>query len=525
MPTSVSSMIKGILNIIKSNPGMFCSLLATALTLAVAEFTFLKTLTHLASSVRQVSHTETKALILSLFIITIFLSTIRTFQSGLFSYVQNKLLNNTVILLTSSFLQTDYMSLRKKTEPQYFAIIDKLDVYNRDFIIPITTVISTIAFLVLFIVSTSYYQPKVVAIMVPLTCYFVAYQLGTKNYIKHLYNRIIVHRNIRIELLYTIVSGLFDIRSQDQTAKISQSILENEQSIRKNAVSVSIFMLLAKHWLEAFVFLSIIFFSTLFISIDVIFSATVPVAYLAIRCLPYITQIQVSFTQLQNGIAVKKEMSDALETLKSIEQETDKAATALSQSAIKKISVNCKAFAGEKLSLNCQFTKSNVATLSSDSGFGKSTIVHALAGFIPGAELLINDTLTTSKALTASTLLVSQKHFLDASTIDEDYSTLKGDLLHLLKLPQDLKASQAGYNGQNLSGGQRNRVAIVNALLSNNRIVIFDETLVGVEANIKEVVIEKCKSQVDKRFIILTHDNDVINLVQNRATLTKAANE
>ncbi|MEM7098438.1 MAG: ATP-binding cassette domain-containing protein [Pseudomonadota bacterium] len=75
--------------------------------------------------------------------------------------------------------------------------------------------------------------------------------------------------------------------------------------------------------------------------------------------------------------------------------------------------------------------------------------------------------------------------------------------------------SPVGENGSNLSGGQRQAVAIARALIKNPKIIVFDEGATGFDAILETQLKLKLDEYLkDRTFIMITHRTSMLELVQ-----------
>ena len=61
-------------------------------------------------------------------------------------------------------------------------------------------------------------------------------------------------------------------------------------------------------------------------------------------------------------------------------------------------------------------------------------------------------------------------------------------------------------NGKNLSTGQRKKILLLRALLSNAEVVILDEVLSGIDAASREKIEDLINRTSDKTFVIISHE-------------------
>ncbi len=61
--------------------------------------------------------------------------------------------------------------------------------------------------------------------------------------------------------------------------------------------------------------------------------------------------------------------------------------------------------------------------------------------------------------------------------------------------------------GKNLSTGQRKKILMMRALLSEAELIIFDETLSGIDKPSKEKIENYLNNQTERSFIIISHED------------------
>ena len=109
----------------------------------------------------------------------------------------------------------------------------------------------------------------------------------------------------------------------------------------------------------------------------------------------------------------------------------------------------------------------------------------------------------------------------DNNTLFEDPNEIYHDKLHnallctgigeqFLSRVEGGLAADVGERGNNLSGRQRQRIAIARALYRDPAILILDEATNGLERNAQIDILRALKSQIrDKIMIIISHDPSV----------------
>ena len=175
--------------------------------------------------------------------------------------------------------------------------------------------------------------------------------------------------------------------------------------------------------------------------------------------------------------------------------------------------------------ITLSINKGEKICLVGQSGSGKTSLISLLSGFNEQSEgeILINDEVTNLKNVHWSNNIsyISQFPYIFPDTIrnnilfysneniSEDHLKEISELVGLDKfistLPQGYDTN-IGEGGQELSGGQAQRIAIARALISNREVIILDEPTshldIETEFEIKEKLLELFKGRT---VIIATH--------------------
>ena len=156
------------------------------------------------------------------------------------------------------------------------------------------------------------------------------------------------------------------------------------------------------------------------------------------------------------------------------------------------------------------------------SGSGKSTILKLLLGFFTPStgKILINNHLLDDMDLTHyrnQFAYVSQNTKLfNMSVMDNikyNIHTTSIDILGLINkygitiydnLEKGLETN-AGMDGNNLSGGQKQMVHIIRAILKDAKLYLFDEPTSALDPKTREIIYNILQS-LDKTMIIISHD-------------------
>lgn len=85
-------------------------------------------------------------------------------------------------------------------------------------------------------------------------------------------------------------------------------------------------------------------------------------------------------------------------------------------------------------------------------------------------------------------------------------------LNYFFKMFPDGLDSQAGKDGSKLSGGQKQLIAIIRALLQNKSIILLDEPTSSLDVQTKSSIIELIKQIEGKTILVVTHDQSLLSM-------------
>ena len=156
------------------------------------------------------------------------------------------------------------------------------------------------------------------------------------------------------------------------------------------------------------------------------------------------------------------------------------------------------------------------------SGTGKSTFLKLVLGFIRPitGEILINNEKFDRKKvwqLRKTTAYVNQNLEIGEGNIREylaEFLSLKSNvnvefseqeiakLIEFFELPTDLLEK----NIEDISGGEKQRFAIIMSILLNRDIYLLDEITSGLDAEMKQKVVDFFAIEFNKTLLIVSHD-------------------
>lgn len=174
--------------------------------------------------------------------------------------------------------------------------------------------------------------------------------------------------------------------------------------------------------------------------------------------------------------------------------------------------------------LNLEVEEGSLATLLGPSGCGKSTLLRAVAGLheVDGGEIWVDgrqiDQLPPKErgigmvfqhyALFPNMSVKDNVKFgLEMQRIDKD--TQEKEALEMIKLV-GLEGKEDAFP-RNLSGGQQQRVALARSLVTNPKVLLLDEPLSALDAQIRvnlRNLIKEIQRQLKITIILVTHDQE-----------------
>ncbi len=196
---------------------------------------------------------------------------------------------------------------------------------------------------------------------------------------------------------------------------------------------------------------------------------------------------------------------------------------------------NLQVKTGKKLLGNIKtfkFPKGSVTAIIGPNGIGKSSFAKILSGLENSErQIKYEDSTFSEKERLSRTAYVMQNVHLQLFS-----NSVKGELLlgnqnnsDYLEIAKSFHLDHLlDRHPMSLSGGEKQRLLISNALLSNKDIFIFDEPTSGLDHKNMLIVSRYLKilKKYGKIVILITHDNEIISQACDRVLdLSKAFNE
>jgi ABC-type Fe3+/spermidine/putrescine transport system ATPase subunit len=177
-------------------------------------------------------------------------------------------------------------------------------------------------------------------------------------------------------------------------------------------------------------------------------------------------------------------------------------------------------------------------TILGESGSGKTTLLRLLAGFeqLDGGAILMNgeriDHVPAYKR-PVNTVFQSYALFPHLSVFDNVAYGLRASGTAASEIPDRVNKALAMVKmGEfaksvpaRLSGGQQQRVALARALVNRPRVLLLDEPLSALDANLRrqmQVELKSLQREVGITFIFVTHDQEEAMALSDRVALLRS---
>ena len=196
-----------------------------------------------------------------------------------------------------------------------------------------------------------------------------------------------------------------------------------------------------------------------------------------------------------------------------------------------------------RVNLKLNFNNTKIVGFYGASGYGKSTLMKLLIKLYKpeGGQILINKndiSKIDSEYLKKRIIYVNQEQKLFDTDIKHNITygcdNCDKELKQLVDYEnifrtfpkKDLLKYKTGFSGNNLSGGQRQIINVLNGLITPSDILILDEPTSSIDGNTKKILIDiilRYKNR-KKGIIIVTHDTSLIKIMDRVIKMEKYNN-
>lgn len=186
--------------------------------------------------------------------------------------------------------------------------------------------------------------------------------------------------------------------------------------------------------------------------------------------------------------------------------------------------------------VNIKVSKGDIAAVVGESGNGKSTLVKLIMGFYQPTkgnvfyDDIINTKITNDE-ICRLCAYVSQSPYLFYGTIAENIKggneTATFDMVRnaaaladatdfIMSRDQEFE-TMVLERGAGYSGGQRQKIAIARAILSNKSVIVFDEATSALDLESEKVICDYLQKEARKRkIIVIVSHRESVNAICNR---------
>ena len=178
--------------------------------------------------------------------------------------------------------------------------------------------------------------------------------------------------------------------------------------------------------------------------------------------------------------------------------------------------------------INLNIKENTLVSIVGESGTGKTTLFSLITKIInpQNGSIYIDDmdiSNLSESSIRENITLVTQQPFIFNLSIKENLSIIDDNFAHIkdackkVGLSEKIEKLKKGYDtiiaedAADLSGGEKQRLAIARALLSQSKIILLDEITNNLDnKSIKEII--KLLHEIKKEYtiIIITHDRNIM---------------
>lgn len=172
--------------------------------------------------------------------------------------------------------------------------------------------------------------------------------------------------------------------------------------------------------------------------------------------------------------------------------------------------------------LNLKIKPKDKILLFGPSGSGKSTILKLIKKYYKTNELKINNKINENKNI----IYISQNEILFTDTLYNNIILNRNikeervkEIMNMCSIDSIYKNNILGYNmlieenGFNISGGEKQRIILARALLTNFQVLLLDESFSEMDTNLERKILKNILNKFKNRTIIMiSHRKDNLDL-------------
>lgn len=482
----------------------------------------------------------------SLFIITALFILKNSIVIGII-YFRHEL-HNLVVKHTSKELYTKYINLSFSNifflkTPYITKILTTETAFFGRFVLSFIILIGEVAVLSLIILYLFFINIQITFLIIFFMIISgLVYYFLTKNYLSYLSKNREYMENLRLKNIQEAFSGFTTVKIfQLENKFIKDFLYKNEfyDYIKKEGFIREI----PRYFLEILllIFITLIIFINEFDSKSVFSNQSLVMISLFsiffIRMMPNLNKIFAAFSSLvfcsRSLVVITNDLdktSNEINNEQYIQKIKKKITVFNNNISFKNISYSFNDKKNFLNNLNFQVKKNKILGILGPSGSGKSTLINIIVGLLKPASgeifldnKIVNNTERDWKELFSyvpQQIFIFEENVRENILLDHKYDHVTDE--EITNLLKKLKLSNTIHNnlkkkleidGNNLSGGEKQRIGIARALITNKPILILDEATNSLDKKSQNEVLEIVKSlKKEKTIIIISHDKEVIEI-------------
>jgi ABC-type multidrug transport system fused ATPase/permease subunit len=370
--------------------------------------------------------------------------------------------------------------------------------------------ITAIVFLILFIFT--YLYQKILSSK--------NYEWGTKRQIK---------AALRLKSLQESFNGIKTIKIYEKENLFLKKYKEDTEAINLIRLNQSIFSNLPKIWLEFFCIFGVSIFFIISINLNKNLYDYLPIIALLgiilIRSIPAFNELLFNIQSIQYSKSSLIKVTQDFKNLKSVKKNHINF-----NNRIKFNNIYFTYTGSTKIilkNINFEIKKNQSIGIYGESGVGKSTLLNIIFGLLQptSGSIIIDEKIYNNSDNSLNNLFayLPQDIFLMDGSIKENITFFEDDnaidtnklnyiieqcqLKNLISTLKQKENSQIGELGDNISGGEKQKIAIARALYRNAQIFVFDEVTKSLDLQNQRKINSLIKSFFHAKTIInVSHD-------------------
>ena len=472
-------------------------------------------------------------------------------ESDFLAQFREKISNN----LYYNFLNRDVKNLLRKNSAEYIRNFTEEILASNQFITSCLRIILDSILILTFLIFLMYFNPIITAVVYIFFSLlgFVYYSL-VKNKLSNWAYVSLENRKKKIQFISESFSAIKSIKILSREIFFLNIFKKQVKSISRIQFKVGFLGELPRNFFEYILFISILFLFFYLIengySNESIIQLISIYTLAAFRLVPILNRFLGHMQRFKHSYpSIKKLIEENSQKIINKKYKTKKINFKKNINLdIKKFTFNNNADYLLK-NVNIEIKKNSQVGIIGESGSGKSTIIDILCGFqknkyskliIDGTNIFKTENLENwhnsigyvpqniiilNQSLRENILFGADKNYFDDHILK--------NLIKMVDLEKFFQKSKNGFSqilkqdGQNISGGEKQRIGIARALINNPDLIILDEATSGLDTETENKVLDTIK-KINKTSIIVSHrfnalkNCDKIYLLKNKTiTLLK----